>query len=242
MVKLTPEQLKRVHIALEQTDGNVPAAAALIGLSREALRKIMAEYPELQSYKGDATPPSEAETIARPALPVVGKDEADLALAMKKADEQVREGFDAIGVSGGALDQAMAFRQFGKFHFQDMRHFIGGGVAKLFADLMSDIKTVREEIADPAAKPDIELQKALREDRSRLVKMALDTYDRVRQAALDAAVIEAKKAEAKNGGKRKNAPAFAPLAMKVEGNVTVNEAKAPAPEPVKAPVPEVAAA
>lgn len=223
--KLTPDQLKRIHMALDQCEGQLSPAAALLGITRESLKKLIKDYPELSSYVDGATPPTEAETIARPALPVATKEETDLVEATRKADEQVQQGFEAIGVKGEALTEAMAFREFGKHHFIDMRHFIGGGVAKLFADLVADVKSVRNEIDDPSNKVDAEIQRMLREDRSRLVKLALDTYDRVRQATLDAAMIEAKRKEAKDGKKRAQ-PAFSPLAVKCD-TLVVNEQPKP---------------
>lgn len=215
---MTAEQLKRVHIALEQA-GTIQGAASLVGMSAASLSHLCKTTPELRSYLKNAPPPTDEETIARPALLTEG--ERDLSAAVEKADKQVRRGFDAIGVKGKALDQAMAFRDFGKFHFHDLRHYISGGVAKLFADLMADIEDVRKDLEEKMS--DVEYQKMLREDRSRLVKLALDTYDRTRQAALDAATIEAKKLEAKNGANnRKGKPAFAPLAIKCD-TVVVNE-------------------
>jgi hypothetical protein len=217
---MTPEKLKRIHIALDQTR-SIKGASSLLGYSKDTIRKAVKEHPELRSYLPDFQPPTETETIARPAL--IAPDEEELALAVKKSDEAVRRGFEAIGVTGDALTEALAFRDFGQFHFNDTRHYIGGGMAKLFADLMAEIRDCRREIADCGGIEEaLEREKMLREDRSRLVKHAIDVHDRVREAALTAAVIEAKKVEAKDGKKRRQ-PAFAPLAMQVNGNVTIAE-------------------
>jgi hypothetical protein len=229
---MTREQLKRVHMALEQHGGKISPAATLLGISPDSLKRIIRDEPELRSYLKDAQPPEEAETLARPAVPAItAKDEA-LVRAVRAADSQLRDSFEATGIKGESLEQAMAFRQLGQLHFSGIREFVGGGVAKLFADLMADIKDTRKEI-EKTSLDDPELQKVLREDRSRLVKMALDTYDRVRQATTDAAMIEAKKQEMKQAGK-KGKPGFTPLgvAMNVNGNVTVQEAPAPKPEQV----------
>jgi hypothetical protein len=206
----TPEQIKRIHVALEQA-GNITGAASLLGMGVDALRNVVKQHPELRSYLPNTTAPTERDVIGRKPLSVVSVAESDLVKAVKDADEQVRSGF---GVSGDALKEAMAFREFGRLHFNDMRHYIGGGMAKLFADLMVEVKDVRREIEGVH---DVEREKLLREDRSRLVKHCIDVYDRVREASVSAAVIESKKQEA-------------PLAMQVKGDVHVHEAgKVPEP-------------
>jgi len=221
----TPEELKRIHVALDQA-GTIKGAASLLGIPHESLKTVIKAYPELNSYLPGATAPTDGEVIGRKPLPVVSNHDKNLVRAMKDADEQVRSGFEAIGVTGDALKEALAFRDFGRLHFNDMRHYIGGGMAKLFADLMVEVKSVKTEIAKEG---DIEREKMLREDRSRLVKHCIDVYDRVREASVSAAVIEAKKQEAKekNG---KGRAAFAPLAIQVKGDVHVHE-KGGAPEP-----------
>ncbi len=221
----TPEQIKRIHVALEQA-GNISGAASLLNVSADSLKKVIRDHPELRSYLPGTTAPTEQEVIGRKPLALVSVAESDIVKAVKDADEQVRSGFEAIGVSGDALKEAMAFRDFGRMHFNDMRHYIGGGMAKLFADLMVEVKDVRKEIEGVH---DVEREKLLREDRSRLVKHCIDVYDRVREASVSAAVIEAKKQEAKE--KKKTGKAgFAPLAMEVKGDVHVHEAgKVPGP-------------
>ena len=131
----TPEQIKRIHVALEQA-GNISGAASLLNVSADSLKKVIRDHPELRSYLPGTTAPTEQEVIGRKPLALVSVAESDIVKAVKDADEQVRSGFEAIGVSGDALKEAMAFRDFGRMHFNDMRHYIGGGMAKLFADLM----------------------------------------------------------------------------------------------------------
>lgn len=215
----TPEELKRIHVALEHA-GSIGGAASLLGMDLYAMRKAVADHPELRSYLPGAQPPSENELIARKPLTAPVVNQQDIVTAVKAADDQVRDGFEAIGVTGDALKEALAFRDFGRLHFNDMRHYIGGGMAKLFADLMVEVKDVR---ADISKEGDLERERMLREDRSRLVKHCIDVYDRVREASVSAAVIEAKKQEAKEKKKAGRA-AFTPLAMQVKGDVHVHEA------------------
>jgi hypothetical protein len=211
----TPEELKRIHVALDQA-GTIKGAASLLGINHESLKTVIKAHPELNSYLSGATAPTESEVIGRKSLATMSSHDKNL----------VRSGFEAIGVTGEALKEALAFRDFGKLHFHDMRHYIGGGMAKLFADLMVEVKGVRKDIESEG---DLEREKMLREDRSRLVKHCIDVYDRVREASVSAAVIEAKKNEAKEkNGKGK--AGFAPLAIQVKGDVHVHE-KGSSPEP-----------
>ena len=232
-LNLSTDQLKRIHMALEQSEGRLSPAAALLNISRDSLKKIVGQYPELSSYLDGAKPPTDAETIARPALPPTN-EETDIVAAVKAGDTQIQQGFDSIGITGTSLSEAVAFAQFGRQHFGTMREFISGGVCKLFSDLVGDVKKLREEIEDPAIKVDVDMQRMLREDRSRLLKLALECYDRTRQAAYDAAAIEAKRAEARNG-KKKAAPAFAPLAVKCDTLVVNEQPKQPSSQPEGSP-------
>jgi hypothetical protein len=219
MKERTPDEMRRIHIALETTK-TIGGAARLLDMNKDTLRSIIEKSPELKSYLPNAQEPAPIEVIARKPLPVV-EDQEKIVAAVKAADDQVRAGFEAIGVTGDALAEAMAFKDFGKLHFQDMRHYIGGGMAKLFADLMVEVKEIRRDIDGVA---DVEREKILREDRSRIVKHLIDVHDRVREAALTAAVIESKKQEAKAKKKGGNA-AFPPLAMQVKGDVHVHPPK-----------------
>jgi hypothetical protein len=234
---MNTEQLKKYHRALSEA-GSISGAAKLMNMEVNNVKDAIRNNPELQSYLRNAEPPSELETMARKAIFKAFDDEEN-ALVEKRLelDRQVAKGFEAIGVTGDALTEAMAFRNFGKFHFADMRQYIGGGVAKLFADLMAEIKVVRKEI-EAAPINDVDTQRMLREDRSRLVKHTIDVYDRVREAALTAAVIESKRVEAQQKGV-KGKPGFGCLtaptvAMKVEGNVTVQQTSAPDSNPKEA--------
>lgn len=231
---LSKSQLTQIHTALEQA-GSLAGAARHLRMSPQSLKEIIRQCPELSAYLPGVSPPTEAEVLGRSVLPQRSESE-ELSHALAKADEQVRQGFDAIGVQGDALEEALAFRRFGRLHFNDLRHYLTGGVAKLFADIMADVKSTRKDLEETRGK-DLQREAMLREDRSRLVSHALNTYDRVREAAVSAAVIEAKKSEARMAQSNpRKGPAFAPLAVKVEqgGNVTIHAQ----PDPPQQPPPE----
>lgn len=157
--------------------------------------------------------------VRAPLDPGASQDEI-LAVA-RQMDEDIEDGFSSLGLGPAAVKEAMAFKKFGQLHFGATRQYIGGGITKLFADLMAEIKSIQSEIKHEN-NANLDTQRMLREDRSRCVQHAISVYDRVRQTALDAAMIEVKKKEAKEkkkGGK----PSFAPLAMTVNGNVEVKE-------------------
>lgn len=225
---MSSTDLLRLHQAFDSTH-SIKGAARLMNVSVEAVKAEIARYPELRSYLPNCEPPDESEAIAVVTSPPVDEPtakEVQLAAASKRADAQLRRGLEGIGIKDPAsLEQVIAFRDFGKLHFESMRHYMSGGIAKLFADLMADIQDVREEIGQTLMSDEVSIaaSKALREDRSRLVEHVLKTYDRAREAALTAAAIELKKKEAQEGRKNQSAkPGFQPLlAMKVEGNVSV---------------------
>jgi len=116
----TPEELKRIHVALEHA-GSLGGAASLLGMDTSTMRNIVSGHPELRSYLPRAQPPSDVELLARKPLTVPVVKQQDIVAAVKAADDQVREGFEAIGVIGDALKEALAFRDFGRLHFNDMR-------------------------------------------------------------------------------------------------------------------------
>lgn len=210
-LSLSPAQLKRVHVALEESRGNVARAAILIGTSAAGLAEIIESYPELASYRPAAGPPSEDAVMLR-----------NRSVAKRNEPQSVNEGFRSIGFSQAEADGAVALADFGRNHFAALRNYSSGCMATLLRDLIDTTKEVAQEIRD-ANPDDTEKQKALREDRSRLVSHCLALHDRVTQAALVNAQIAAKKQEARDAGSRTKPgpPAFAPLAMKVDGNVTV---------------------
>lgn len=232
---LTAERLQQVHVAMEaagKSKGTVSRAAKLLQISSSVLNRYIRDYPELRSYLPNAQPPTEMQVYAKEAPPArLNTDiEAETAEMVKKVDEQVRKGFAAIGVEGDSLEQAMAFRDFGKFHFEGIRQFTTGGLAKLYADMMADIHRLRHDI-EQAGGEDLDLQKMLREDRCNLVRLEIQIFQELRESYATSAAIEARKKMISEANNKKR-PGFGPLqpqapaiAMKVEGNVTVNDGK-----------------
>lgn len=209
--EISPAQLRQVHVALEKSGGVLSRAAILLGTSTEGLRAIVEAYPELASYRPAAGPPSEEAVMLR-----------NRGVARRPEPQSALDGFRSIGFSASEASGAVALADFGRDHFSALRNYSSGCMATLLRDLIDTTKEVAEEIrsANPA---DNDRQKVLREDRSRLVAHCLALHDRVTQAALVNAQVAAKKKELQDEGSRKRPgpPAFAPLAMRVDGNVTV---------------------
>lgn len=222
---MTVDYLRRVHQALEVCGGNTDTAAVALRIPEKELKVIIEDHPELKSYSDGVEPPGELETIARePLVPsqVKGNDAAIVA-AMKEAEKSLEDGLHAIGVKPGSIKQVVAFHQFGAIHFRNMRHLIGGGIIKLYTDLFSEREELLVEIKSVSGS-DNDRERLLREDLGRINEAIIKVYDRCLAAWQIQAKLDAAKAAAKEAGKKKSgSPGFAPLAMNVEGNVTIQK-------------------
>lgn len=220
---MTIEHSRRIHHVLETCGGNTDAAAIVLGIPERELIEIMDDHPELKSYKDGAEPPTDAEVMSREPLapsPVTGS-EVEVVAAMKRAEDSLKDGLKSIGVKPGALNQVVAFHQFGALHFKSMRHLIGGGIVKLYTDLFTDREDILDEIKRVGG-CDNDRERLLREDLGRVNDAIIKVYDRCLAAWQIQAKLDAAKAAAKEAGKKKSGPpGFAPLAMNVEGNVTI---------------------
>ena len=217
--------LLNIHKALDETEGDIKLAAKLLDMPLAKLKRLVKETPDLRSKWGDdsAGPPSDSQTVNR--TPTVKQDpDEKFAIELKKQDRLLKSGLAAVGIHGAAADEAVAYSVFARQSFDSVRNMVDGGAAKLFADLMSDVREVREEISQGT--DDIEREKVLREDRSRLVKHLLELNDRVQKASFTQAQILAKKEEMKSG-RKSGKPGFTPVqAIQIKTDaktVTINE-------------------
>lgn len=206
---LDDERKLAIHKALEESQGDIKLASKLLDTPARRIRDLIRKNPEFHARwgkhgKGALT---EAETVNR--KPVVKEDpEERFALELKKQDKLLKTGLHAVGITGRAADEAVAYSVFARQSFDSVRNMVDGGAAKLFADLMTDVREVRGEIADGI--DDLEREKTLREDRSRLVKHLLELNDRVQKSSFTQAQILAKKEEIKLG-RRAGKPGFTPV-------------------------------
>ena len=199
---------KRLHEALEKVEGNQTKAAKIMGVSQATLRQIMTRDTGLSGRWLSQRPVT--QTMHRAVQPMSDAE------AIEKENLMMAKGLDKMGITGQSKAEAMAFLGFGQRSLGSVRHLIGGGVVKLFSDLMGDIAEIRDQLSSGV---DEEREKILREDKSNMVKHVLEAYDRANKAALTDALVKQKMEERKGGGSR-GKPGFAPVAA-----IQINEPK-----------------
>lgn len=222
---LDDERKLAIHKALEESKGDTNLAAKILDTPQRRIKDLIRKNPEFHARwgkhaKGALT---EEETVNR--KPVVKEDpDEKFAIELKKQDKLLKSGLQAVGITGRAADEAVAYSVFARQSFDSVRNMVDGGAAKLFADLMNDVREVRGEISGGI--DDLEREKTLREDRSRLVKHLLELNDRVQKSSFTQAQILAKKEEIKLG-RRAGKPGFTPVqAIQIKTDaktVTINE-------------------
>jgi|TARA_R110002051_G_scaffold293254_2_gene358290 predicted transcriptional regulator len=206
---------KRLHKALEEADGNQSEAAKVMGVSQSTVRQVMVRDAALKGRWLDKGAGNIMHRKPQPMSDVV---------AIQKENQVMAKGLESMGITGHSKAEAMAFLDFGRSSLGVARQLIGGGVVKLFSDLMGDIAQIREEISGGV---NDEREKTLREDKSSLIRHVLEAYDRANKAALTEAVVKQKMEERKGGGSR-GKPGFSPVtAIQInepkEVNVTAKE-------------------
>ena len=214
-VKYDDAWRKRLHKALEEADGNQSEAARVMGVSQNTVRQVMSRDAAL---KGRWLDKGVSSTMHRKPQPLSDAE------AIQKENQVMAKGLESMGITGYSKAEAMAFLDFGRNSLGSARQLIGGGVVKLFSDLMGDITQIREELSGGV---DGEREKTLREDKSSLIRHVLEAYDRANKAALTDAVVKQKMEERKGGGAR-GKPGFSPVtAIQInepkEVNVTAKE-------------------
>jgi len=222
---LSDEVRLGIHKALEETQGDIKLASKLLDMSEQKIKRLIRGDQEFHARWGKHPKGTlkEPETVNR--TPIKKEEpEEKFAVELKKQDRLLKAGLSAVGITGKAADEAVAYSVFARQSFDSVRNMVDGGAAKLFADLMSDVRDVRGEIAGGI--DDLEREKTLREDRSRLVKHLLELNDRVQKAAFTQAQILAKKEEIKQG-RKSGKPGFTPVqAIQIKTDaktVTINE-------------------
>ena len=199
---------KRLHEALEKVEGNQCEAAKIMGVSQATVRQVMARDAGLSGRWLNKRPVT--QTMHRAVQPMSDAE------AIEKENKLMAKGLDQMGITGHSKAEAMAFLEFGQHSLGSVRQLIGGGVVKLFSDLMVDISEIRHQLG---AGVDEEREKILREDKSNMIKHVLEAYDRANKAALTDAIVK-QKMEERKGGRARGKPGFAPVAA-----IQINEPK-----------------
>jgi hypothetical protein len=234
---ITDELKNAINAAMQRTNGNVGQAALLLELRPKQVSNYINNNKDLRAlWRKDKSPPpsSEAVVIHRPTVTseLIQKEsetlqvtptEAEIAEAIRKEDAALARGLDALGLSASSRDAAMALQKFHNRHFTKAIDMIGGGITKLFLDLMVEIDKINRELETGGLGLGVEREEVLRKDRQGLLEAIGRSFDRVNKATLTQAIVKSKM-ESGKGKAGPNKPGFSPLTVKAE-NVQVNMGK-----------------
>ena len=221
---MTDALKKTINAAMERTGGNIAHAALLAAIPLVKFKNHIFNCPSLRERwsggKLETTPPNEeVAAVHRPVIDLPPSAPApsleEVAAALDKEDQLVLQGLSSIGISGPKLDMVDALRKFHGRHFKTSLELIGGGITKEFIDIMSDVRSIRDELSHEGMELGREIM--LRQDRATLLELMGKIYDRANKAALTQAMIKMKEGEGKN---RAGKPGFSPM-IKAK-NVQVN--------------------
>lgn len=219
MAKDKTEEIKVLHAALEATKGHIPSAAALIGISavdvhnRINSNKFLRDFWKNGAKKdGIINIPSEADQVSRPLPPPYvappPPTEQEIAAAFAKEDALVKNGLENAGLSEKLTTLAIALQNFQGRHFRRTIEMIGGGITVQYLRVMAEIEKIDGEL-DGELTPAREM--LLREDRSRLLAVMSQFYDRAQKAVLVSAKVKQMENGSDAGVKRSAKPGFAAL-------------------------------
>ena len=219
---LPPDKLKQVHIAFDQAK-TIKGVCTLMDVSPETVKHWLLNHPELKSYLKNVPVMDEADVMSRPALPTVVRptstpeaSQQKTLAAIEAEKRKLKQGFESIGITGAAADEAAAFNNFGKHHFEEIRNFMSGGICKTYSDILQEVKDLRGRLKRGGM--ELEEEQMVRESLSVMLKLALEHYDRANDAVKIAAMVKAAKEKAKK-------PGFSSVMIRAEGNVSVAEKK-----------------
>lgn len=251
---VTREQIVReTEAALDKHGGNRAAAAAELGIDDAALRgrinrndQLRLRWAGVGSSVRESMPrhaPKEAVTIYRDVLPsALGKhtsptfqkindDNENIAAAVEKEDLLVRTGVQNLGLSKDQMELAMSFQSFQRRFFTTSFEMLGGGITRQFVTLVSEIESISERLKN-STELTPSMEAILREDRSRLLAIQVQMYDRAAKAALIQIEVN-NRLKGGGSGKQAGKPGFTPLAMQVKGDVHIHQPKEPATPPAE---------
>ena len=196
---------------MEAAGGNAVQAAKALGVKPIALYNVLHKTPELRirwtrSKENNKPIDQAAAAINRPIEPVPVSD----AEALQKANAQLKQGFEAIGLNGKKLEQAIAIQQFARREVKELMGFMAGSIAKQFTDIENEIEQINQTLAGFEKSDDewvrsnkvltVEHEEMLRNDRSKLYDLRIKSYDRAVKAQVAMAMLKIK---ATGGGKGK---------------------------------------
>lgn len=202
--ELTPLQVNQV---LVDASGDFHAAAAMAGVSAECLQDACRREPALQRRWLDepAAPP--------PASLFHRSEDAALAEALKREEDELKNGIARLTKSDRARQLAVMCQQFQRQNFGKVMQITGGGITKAFLEALEEIENITERLNHLDVKPEqmLAYEAILREDRSRLLDFVFKAASKVDQGALIMAKMQRLAEGGSPGGKGSVKPGFAPL-------------------------------
>lgn len=213
---------QQVHSAMEAAGGDAVEAAKALNIAPIKLYNILHKTPELRARwtrsKENLNPVDQAAAaINRPVDPVPVNDVE----ALNAAAVNLRKGFEAVGLKGEALEQAVIIQQFARKNVRELMGFMAGSIAKQFADIEVEIDAINQrlagkELVDGDWVPakgimTTETEAMLRKDRQGLYDLRIKSYDRATRAQVAMAMAQAKLNGGSKGKGGATAPGFGPL-------------------------------
>jgi hypothetical protein len=209
--KLLDAQL--LHTTMEQCGGNAVKAAEALGVTQNKVYNSLHKNPWLRarwtrSKENLKDPDQMAVAIYRPVDPVPASE----AEAARRAEEQVKAGFQALGLSGAALDSALAIQRSAGRQIKSWMELMAGGIVKQFLEIETEIKVITDRLNSKGNPIDIKTETMLRDDRKALLELRARYYDRAVKAQVNLALLKLKAQRGEGGGKKHAQPGFKPLA------------------------------
>ena len=192
---------KAIHLALEQSKGDVTQASLLMNIPKATLHRFIRNNEEFNARwsKDPVEPPTKNEVVHRPNPSVQFADR------LKDEERALSHGLEAVGIVGKAKEEAIAAAAFSSIHLQAMRQMTAGGILKDFTQLGALMEEIKGELT---AGQEEEREKTLYEALFNTVRYRNEINRDILKGALIDAQIKAKQSEK---GRPRGKPGFTPI-------------------------------
>ncbi len=206
---LKKDEIGRIHSAMEKYSGNFTKAAAELGIALKRLYYHVERNEDLRlkwgHMKGGLPPTSTELELNRSNIPEV-THETDIQVA-KREMLALSNGLKAIGVNDKSAERLVSMVQFQRAYYKESLQALGGGLMKLFTDLLDDRERITKELEEGGRiMPKVESgqivnvfvpltahrEMTLRQDRASITESIQRVSDRGNKAAMTQAVIKHK--------------------------------------------------
>jgi hypothetical protein len=200
-VAFSKGERKAIHLALEESKGNVAEAALLVNIPKSKLYNLIRGDEEFNARwsKDPVEPPTKSEVVHRPNPSVQFADR------LKDEERALSHGLEAVGIVGKAKEEAIAAAAFSSIHLQAMRQMTAGGILKDFTQLGVLMEEIKGELS---AGQEEEREKTLYEALFNTVKYRNEINRDILKGALIDAQIKAKQ---NDKSKPRGKPGFTPM-------------------------------